>query len=386
MKIVQVVPRFPPAIGGMENHVYNISVELVKRGHEVTVVTSTDVNGEKSEVSKNFMDGLEVYRYPLFLPRFFREFWFMPSMLRTVKNLRGDVIHTHGYRCLSSCTAAYLSKLKGIPLVLTPHGIFPRRNWFNALMKFFYDHSLGNLLLKSSDKIIALTENNKLLLLKMGIPKDKIVVIQNGVDVNKFKRLQLLKDAKENYGFYGPVLLYVGRIAWHKRLEKVIEALPLITREFCDLKFLIVGPDYAKHSGDLLCLAKKLGVNDSVVITGSVSEKQVRLYYSMADIFMLPSIYEGLSLSMLEAMASRVPIIALSSGGTGGVLTHRVNAILSKNKTSEEISDSVSLLLNNPKLRGRICQNAFDLILQKYTWKSVVDKLERLYMEICGKH
>lgn len=385
MKIVQVVPRFPPAIGGMENHVYNISVELVKRGHEVTVITSTDVNGEESENSKNFMDGLEVYRYPLFLPRFFREFWLMPSMSKTVKNSQGDIIHTHGYRCLSSCTAANLSKLEGVPLVLTPHGIFPRRNWFNALMKCSYDCSLGSLLLKFSDRVIALTENNKLLLLKMGVPKDKIAVIQNGVDVDKFKRLQRLKNVKKRYG-YGPVLLYVGRIAWHKRLEKVIEALPLITREFCNLKFLIVGPDYAKHSGSLLCLAKKLGVNDSVVITGSVSEKQVRLYYSMANIFILPSIYEGLSLSMLEAMASRVPIIALSSGGTGGVLTHCLNAILLKNETSEETSDSVSLLLNNPKFRGKICQNAFDLILQKYTWKSVVDKLERLYGEICGKH
>lgn len=383
MRIIEMVPRFPPAVGGTENHVYNISVELTKRGHKVIIVTSNDIDGEKDTLIKEVMSGVEVHRYPLFLSRVLREFWLIPGLLKAFRNLRGDVVHVHGYRYLSSCIATFLSKLKGIPIVLTPHGIYPSRTCFNGFMKFLYDHFLGYLLLKFSDRIIALTENNKILLLRIGAPKNKVVMIPNGVDINKYKSFQ--RAAKETEGKYKPmkpVLIHVGRIDWNKQLEKIIEALPLITDRFPDTKFLIVGPDSGKYSMNLRYLAKNLGVEDSVVITGSVPEKEKLLCYSTADIFMLPSLYEGLSLSLLEAMASKVPVIALSSGGTGDVLTHGVNAFLLKEGSPKEIFDSVNVLLNSPDLREKILQNAFNLVVHEYTWKAVVDKLELLYKEV----
>ena len=378
MRIVQVAPSFPPVIGGLENHVYSISIELVKRGHKVVVITSTD-----SEVAhKEFMSGIEVYRFPLFLPRLFRETWFMPSMISALSSLQADVIHAHGYRCLSSCIALFLSKRKKVPFVLTPHGIFPKRNSFNGLLKFIFDYSLGNKLLKSSQKIIALTESNKLLILNAGAPKSRTVIVENGVDVTKYKEVFDSKALKKKHGFLGPVLLYVGRIAWHKNLEQIIRALPLIKRQFNDVKCLIVGPDYENGLANLLRLAKELGVEDSIVAKGAVSETQLHLYYSIADAFILPSVYEGLSLSMLEAMANKVPILVRSSAGISSILTHGVNALVLGSNDPCEISSSVGLLLSNSELREKICQNAYNLILHKYTWKTVVDKLESIYKEL----
>ena len=378
MRIVQVAPSFPPVIGGLENHVYSISIELVKRGHKVVVITSTD-----SEVAhKEFMSGIEVYRFPLFLPRLFRETWFMPSMISALSSLQADVIHAHGYRCLSSCIALFLSKRKKVPFVLTPHGIFPKRNSFNGLLKFIFDYSLGNKLLKSSQKIIALTESNKSLILNAGAPKSRTVIVENGVDVTKYKEVFDSKALKKKHGFLGPVLLYVGRIAWHKNLEQIIRALPLIKRQFNDVKCLIVGPDYENGLANLLRLAKELGVEDSIVAKGAVSETQLHLYYSIADAFILPSVYEGLSLSMLEAMANKVPILVRSSAGISSILTHGVNALVLGSNDPCEISSSVGLLLSNSELREKICQNAYNLILHKYTWKTVVDKLESIYKEL----
>lgn len=381
MRIVQVTPRFPPAIGGLENHVYNISIELVKRGHKVFVMTSNDTEGVDA-VNEEFMNGIKVYRYPLFVPRLFREVRLMPSMVKIFRTLQADIIHAHSYRCLSSCSAAFLSERKGVPFVLTPHGIFPKRNWFNGLIKSIYDCSFGNTLLKSSDKIIALTESNKSLLLNLGASESKTVIIENGVDITKYKELPKFKMTKKKHGFFGPVLLYVGRIAWHKSLEKVIEALPSITKEFPSAKFLMVGPDSAKGKTNLLGLAKKLRVEDSVVMTGRVSESQLHFYYSIADVFILPSLYEGLSLSMLEAMASKVPLMVCSSAGVSDVLTHGEDALILKNGTYDEISSSVSLLLNRSELREKIRQNAHGLVLRKYTWKADVDKLESIYEEL----
>jgi glycosyltransferase involved in cell wall biosynthesis len=85
---------------------------------------------------------------------------------------------------------------------------------------------------------------------------------------------------------------------------------------------------------------------------------------------------------MLEAMASKVPIIARSSAGINSILTHNVNALVLESGTPREISSSVSLLLRDLELRERIRQNAYNLILHEYTWKTVVDKLESIYEEL----
>ena len=111
-----------------------------------------------------------------------------------------------------------------------------------------------------------------------------------------------------------------ARCYWNKGLEKVIEAMPLLTKEFGRIELLIVGPDYAGYSANLLSMARKLGVHDSVVMTGKVSDEELLFYYSVADVFLLPSLYEGLSTSLLEAMASHVPVIASRFGGSGDVL------------------------------------------------------------------
>ncbi|MDH5792998.1 MAG: glycosyltransferase family 4 protein [Candidatus Bathyarchaeota archaeon] len=381
MRIVEVTPRFPPAIGGLENHVYNISLEFVKRGHKVVVITSTDAE-VTDVVDKEIIDGIEVYRFPLFLPKPFREVWLMPTMVKVLESLQIDIIHAHGYRCLSSCIASRLAKLKKIPFVLTPHGIFPKRNWLNGLVKSIFDYSLGSMLLRSSDKIIALTESNRSLILSMGTYERKTVIVENGVDVRRYHEIADVKKLKKVHGFLGPVLLYVGRIAWHKNLEQVIQALPSIKKDFDDVNFLLVGPSYENGLTNLVSLAKKLGVEGSVVAKGTVSESQLHLYYSIADVFILPSIYEGLSLSMLEAMACKVPIIARSSAGINSILTHKVNALVLENGTPEEISSSVGLLLSYPELREKTRQNAYNLILHKYTWKTIVDKLESIYEEL----
>ena len=381
MRIVEVTPRFPPAIGGLENHVYAISHELVKRGHKVVVITSKDVEAN-DVVDKEVMNGIEVHRFSLVLPKLFHEVWLMPGIVKMLYGIQADVIHAHGYRCLSSCIASCISKRKRIPFVLTPHGIFPKRNWFNGLAKSVFDYSFGNALLKSSDKIIALTESNKSLILSAGARDNRTMIVGNGVDIAKYHEVTNFKELKRIHGFLGPVLLYVGRIAWHKNLEQVIQALPLIKRDFSNMKFLLVGPNYENGLTNLLSLAKKLGVEDSVVAKGTVSESQLHLYYSIADVFILPSIYEGLSLSMLEAMASKVPIIARSSAGINSILTHNVNALVLESGTPREISSSVSLLLRDLELRERIRQNAYNLVLHEYTWKTVVDKLESIYEEL----
>ena len=155
--------------------------------------------------------------------------------------------------------------------------------------------------------------------------------------------------------------------------------MPTILKDFPSAKLVIVGPDYGNYASKLLDIAKKLRIEHSLVITGNVSRQKLLEFYSAANAFLLPSSYEGFGLSMLEAMCSKIPVIASPSGGPGDILSHRLNAWLLKEPTPNEISKSVYAVLTDQQLRESLTKNAFELVKQKYTWKSVVDKLETIY-------
>ncbi len=384
MHITQVTPRFPPAIGGVEEHVYRISVELARRGHKVTVITSNEVNHKTFPTKEEKEDGVEVHRFPLFMPKVFREYWLIPDILKSLPHLKADVVHVHGYRCLSSCIAICLAHFEGTPVVFTPHGIYPSRSLANAFLKTVFDSTLGRFMLNFSDEIIALTEHNKRLLLQMGASKEKISIVPNGVNLEEFANIKQKYEQKamEELNANGPTLLYVGRIDWNKRIEKVVEAMPLILKKFPSAKFVIVGPDYANYANKLRQLGEKLGVKHTLVIKGGVPRENLLALYSIADVFLLPSSYEGFGISLLEAMGSKIPVIASPSGGPCDILAHGVHAWLLKEASAIEISEAVNLVLTDKKLRGKIVQNAFELVEKRYTWKSVVDKLELVYEQV----
>jgi len=379
MHVIQVAPRFRPAVGGVEEHVYQISLELARRGHNVTVITSTEADGKICPLQTEIMEGIHVYRFPLFMPKMFRELWFIPQILKHFLRIPGDVVHAHGYRCLSSFNAIYFAQIRNVPSVLTPHGIYPTRSFMNGLAKSIFDHVFGRLLLGFSDKIVALSEHNRQLLLQIGASASKIVTVPNGVNIEEYANLQRSSKILDELNTNGPVLLYVGRIDWNKRVEKIVESMPIILKDFPSAKLVVVGPDYGDYVSKLLDIANKLKIERSLVITGNVSREKLLKFYSAADAFLLPSSYEGFGLSMLEAMCSKIPVIASPSGGPGDILNHGVNAWLLKEPTSEEISKSVHAVLTDHRLRENLVKNAFELVKKKYTWKNVVDELEMIY-------
>jgi glycosyltransferase involved in cell wall biosynthesis len=379
MDIVQVTPRFPPAIGGVEEHVYCISRELAKRGHNVTVLTSDEIDRKQVALGEENLEGVQVYRSRLFASSVLRESWFIPEISRKLKRLRIDLVHAHGYRCLSSVQAVYSSHFRNVPSVLTPHGIYPSRSLVNGLAKGIFDKSFGRLLLDLSSTIIALTKHNENLLFKLGASRRKMVTVPNGARVEEYFDLPRSTRILEQLHTDGPILLYVGRIDWNKQVDKIVEALPSVLKDFPSAKLLVVGPDYANCADQLETLAKNLGVENSLVITRGVSRRMLMEYYSVSEVFILPSSYEGFGLSMLEAMCSRIPVIISPSGGPGDILKDRTNALFLKNVNATEISEQVHEILTNRSLRSKIVKNALELVENNYTWEKVVDRLEMVY-------
>lgn len=131
-----------------------------KASHNVTVITSNEADGKTCPKHTEVVQGVRIYRFPLFMPKKLRELWLVPGVRKILPKLQADIVHAHGYRCLSSCTAIYLAHVKNIPSIITPHGIYPARSLTNGLAKSLFDHTLGLLLLSLSDKIVSLSQHN----------------------------------------------------------------------------------------------------------------------------------------------------------------------------------------------------------------------------------
>jgi glycosyltransferase involved in cell wall biosynthesis len=203
--------------------------------------------------------------------------------------------------------------------------------------------------------------------------------VPNGVDIEEYASLRRSDRILKELGSDGPILLYVGRLDWNKRVDNIVWALPSILKDFPSAKFVVVGPDYSHCVNELQDVSRKLKVEDSLVIAGNVPRNKLLEFYSVADVFLLPSSYEGFGLSMLEAMCSRIPVIVSPFGGPGDILIDRTHALLLRESSPDEISRLVHTLLTDHSLRERLVENAFELVETKYTWKIVVDQLEMVY-------
>lgn len=236
MKIAQFTIRFLPLEGGTERATYYLSKELVANGHQVYVVT-TNSSTSSDEIITNYkiikrktanypsnekISGINVYRFP------YLSFWNMPypiiSLPMIFFNLEDfDIIHLQGLNMTSNSTLlSCMTSLKGRQYVITTHGV--------AELLARKDHSLLyilNLYLKKAERIIALCNYEAKNLISLGIPEDKIVIIPNGVDLNRFKNkpnYEQIESLRTKYALNKLVVLYVGRVAGNKGIEILIQA------------------------------------------------------------------------------------------------------------------------------------------------------------------
>lgn len=389
MKILMIQHRFFPAIGGSENHVALLSRELIKRGRQVTVYTTTSLTNKDTSLftptpqlpKKEVLNGVEIRRFDV-LFRYW-SFNLVPEMFKQIKRkLREfDVVHAHQYHLTSSIIACYYAKKYGIPFILTGHDlIIPESLPRTAkLLKRLYDLTFGRYLLKNSTRLIALTEDHIRQYTERGGDISKIRIIPNGIELDKYKNTKTSWDIIAKYGIDNEdkVLLFVGRIEKYKGIQDVIEAMPEILKEFPEAKFIVVGKDYG-FRGELEKMEKKLNVGDRIIFTGSVLEDKLIELYRRADIFILPSKMEGFGIVLLEAMAAKTFCIAYPIPSVRRVIKNNENGILVKDKN--ELLNKILYYLDNIEERKRIEVNALKYV-ERYNIKNIVNEIEKVYEE-----
>jgi glycosyltransferase involved in cell wall biosynthesis len=372
MKILQITSTFFPVIGGQEKVVYEISKRIVKKGHEVTILTTDLFCKEKNIIKEEIIDGIKIIRFKNDL--YLGGYGYSKDAINWLKEnwKKFDVVHSQGYnRFLSEFAIKILSKK--VPIIFSPHGfIHTKKNYF---FKVIHDLTIGKYI-KKANYCTALTKLDYEYYKKLGVNIKKIVEIPNGVDVEKFSKIskEYVEKFKEKYKIKSPSLLYVGRIHKSKGLQYVVDAIKNL-----DVQLVIVGND-AGYKEKLKKQIKKIGLENRIIFTESLNDKELNSAYYASDIFILFSGWEGFGIVIIEAMATGKPVIVSDRGALPYLVKNKKNGLVVPFKNIKKLEESIKFLIENKKELRRI-EDEGKKFAKKYDWKNIVNKYEKLYKD-----
>jgi len=361
MKIVHLTPNFYPVTGGIETFVYEISKRLVKEGQEITVITRIPP-WDKKLPRYEIIDGIEVLRFPFNM--IFR-YSFSLEALKTVLKKEFDIIHIHVTGLLTDIIPILRIKNKKI-FVHTHGGIF-HTPYANVLKQVYFKTFL-KFDLKFADKIIAHSLHDKILFSSI-CDRKKIALINYGID---WKLLSKLKRRSN-----GRTLIYTGRLAKNKRIDRMLHVLCYLKKEIPGIKLLLVGSDWGEKD-NLKKLAERFGLSKNIVFTGPVPHKNIPKYLSQADIFLLSSEYEGFGISVIEAMASGLPVVVNNIEPMREIVKNGKNGFTSNFDDYKKTAKIILKILKNKKLRKKIDKNAKSYS-EKFDWNNIIRNLKKIY-------
>ena len=356
-------------IGGVQRQLLSLIREYDKELFNPIVCCFGPKEELGKEIEKLNLDfiALNINRYHKFSPAI------MIKLYQLMKKRNIHIVRTHKYRAgLYGRIAAFFAR---IPVVITSiHG--------NYRKDLRLERKIANRTLsRVTDRIVAVSESIKEDIIKYDkIEPSRVIVIHNGVDISKFNPEGKFHDIRKEFVIAGSdvVMGFVGRLVPAKGLEYLIDAFSLLEKEMKNIKLLIVG------QGSLLDglrnRAQKYGINGSVIFTGK--RHDIPDIVSGIDIFVMPSLAEGLPNSLLEAMAMCKPIIATSVGGIPEIIKNEINGLLVPPKNAESLVTAIKTLLTNRHLAAKIGQKARNYVEKNLSIQVTARKWESLYISL----
>ena len=285
-----------------------------------------------------------------------------------------DVVHSRfvyldGYGTLNVC------KKLDIPLVVDVHG---SRDFGEFLDRFtIRDKQIKTL--DYASKILCVAKWQIDAGIQRGVPEDKLEYVPLGVNLEKFK-VDDKKSLRDGYGINEDttIVLFVGQLIKRKGLEYLIMAIPTIVAEHNNVKFVIIGSGPEHKNLVEMCNEKQ--ISKFVDFKSNVPEDVLIDYYSMADIFILPSLSEGQPTVIYEAMASETAVIGTNVGGIPEQIKDGVTGYMIPSKDTKSIIDKTLFLLDNPGICEQMGENAKKRIIAKeWTWEGYAQRVIRIY-------
>ncbi|WP_455393135.1 glycosyltransferase family 4 protein [[Eubacterium] cellulosolvens] len=389
MDVLQTCIRFPPAPGGAETHVLEISKLLKARDYNVTVFTS-DLYKEVPFTRKTNWEpkiqGIPVQRFRAFSMPGELHYIFIPSLAKAILKVKTDLIHAHSYGYFQVNISGLNKRLRDTPFVLTPHFHPPWSMWGGdrrKQLRKIYDKIFAPAVLNAVDRIIGVSHHEMELLQEIiKIDPDKIRYIPNGIDFSRFQPVPKPDEFLAKYKPKGNIILYVGRLASNKGLEVLIKAAPQVLSDHPKTTFVFVGEDEGMK-GALVSQAKKLGISQNILFTGHIKDEGLFLSaFAACDVFVLPSEYEAFGIVLLEAMACKKPVIGTHVGGVPEAIGDEGAGVVVEYNDAKALAKEINRLLADKNLTKKMGAIGRKRVKKNFTWESVVDQIEQVYAEL----
>lgn len=381
LRILMLAWEYPPRIiGGLARAVHDLSVELVKQGLEVHVLTCQ----VKGLPTYELIQGIHIHRVDPLVDEHQIEFtqWIFQLNMQLIdcgralsKSLSFDLIHAHDW--LVTWAAKEMKHTLSIPLIATIHATEYGRNqglWTDQQRKI--NHLEWELTYEAQSVIVCSQYMKAELHERFQLPQDKIKVISNGIDPTQVMR----EGYSVRYRFALPhekIILFVGRMVREKGLHILLQAIPRVLQEVPEAKFILCGkgPMLQELSEQVM----EMGLSHKIYLPGFIDEstKHTLLQESYACVF--PSIYEPFGIVALEAMYSNGLAIVSDTGGLGEIIEHQCTGLKAYPGHVQSLYDQLLYALQNEEQMRRIRAKARQKVIECFQWDVLAKETIHLY-------
>lgn len=356
------------------------AAEIYKRlgGKEIHIITA-DVSGaaEVDAIHPNTIHRLDLKRVPWLRPEslamyvrlFFKALWLALTH-------RFDTVHA--FRALPEGLVAWaVARLTFRPVVIYAHGeeltTWGKGGKYKAMC----------FALRHADTVIANSDFTRQVLLGMGVCDERIVLINPGVDVERFRPGLPCDDLKRHIGLAPgeKLILSVGRLSRRKGFDMVVRSLPELINQGIAVRYALIG--IGEDHDYLINLSRELGVEDRVHLLGHVSPEDLPRWYNACDVFAMPNREvngdtEGFGMVFLEAAACGKPAIAGQDGGTGSAVVSEVTGLRVDGVSAKSVSVALARLLGDVPLTGKMGTEGNLRVGREFSWERVAEKTLQL--------
>jgi len=286
-----------------------------------------------------------------------------------------DIVHTHGVRAnLVARLAAYQ---EGIPVVTTIHSMlrYDYKSYWEAILA----RCLTRMTNSKTNHFIAISGAIRDEIVSMGVAREKISLIFNGLDISKFKEPDESNQVKHKLGLDRDklVISVIARLHPVKGHEYFLYAAEKLVKKGFNVQFLLIGEGFYRES--LEKQIKVLGLDGLVKMPGYYTP--VEDIYNISDIVCVPSIMEGLGMVVLEAMYFGVPVVASRIGGIPEIVENEIDGLLVEPRNTIELAGALQRIIEEPELAAKVVSRGYKKV-QKFTQDSMARQVEEVYMKV----
>ncbi|HZJ82894.1 MAG TPA: glycosyltransferase family 4 protein [Clostridia bacterium] len=359
------------AEGGMKHHYISLIQGLLDSGIQVVALCNfppKDMEGLEGFGATPLRFSMHSENHPL------RDIHTVIRLVNILKEYRIDVLHCHGFRAgLIGRIAAFLARCNCIYTMhnFPPLGLSKGKRQIAGNIERYLSHITG--------KIITVSEALKREAVdSMAIKEDKIGVIYNGI--SRPAGNKTLKKLRESLGIDNDQVLIgtVARLIPSKGIDVLLDAIPFVNGKYPNVKFIILGdgPEESKLRGQAI----KLNCNENIIFAGY--KEYIWYYYDVFDIFLLPTLSEGLGISIIEALMVGLPVISTRTGGVEEIIRHNYNGYLVPPGNSKELARAILYFLAHPEKAKEYGRRGKELVKDKFHKETMIRETLDLILDV----